>query len=269
MTDESNVNDLNQNNDTGSPYDPFNDDNIVDVAGEVVDANATMGEQARVSRLSSSGNDDVVREYEQRYRPASAVNEKPKRKRGSMPPLRFPGDATKSKQPYVPMSYSTMNVTQDERMWAAIAHASIWVTLIGGIISGGMVAVVALFIPLVIYFAFRQKSDFVAFHALQSFVLQLVATVGVIAVVVIGGILWSLGLVVAALSLLLLIGVILLPVWLIVGVAFFVACAALPFAAGVLGAIGAIEVYNGRDYQYPYIARMIDRQLSHSYVRAA
>ncbi len=266
MTDESNVNDLNQNNDAG--YDPFSDDNIVDVSGEVVDASASAGEQARVSRLSSSGSDDVVREYEERYRPASVVNEEPKRKRGSVP-LQFPGDATKGKRPYVPMSYSTMNVSQDERMWAAVAHASIWVTLIGAIVSGGIVSVVSLFIPLAIYFAFRQKSDFVAFHALQAFVLQLVATVGVIALVVIGGILWSLGLVVAALSLLVLIGIILLPVWLVVGVAFFVACAALPFAAGVLGAIGAIEVYNGRDYQYPYISRMIDRQLSHSYVRAA
>ncbi|KXK16875.1 MAG: hypothetical protein UZ15_CFX003002604 [Chloroflexi bacterium OLB15] len=269
MTDEPNVNDLNQSDDAGNAFDPFDENNIVDVPSEVVDAGASGGEQARVSRLSSSGGDEVVREYEQRYRPASAVNDEPKRKRGAAPPLHFPGDAVKSKRPYVPLSYSTMNVTQDERMWAAVAHASIWVTLIGGAISGGMVSVVSLFIPLVIYFAFRQKSDFVAFHALQAFMLQLVATVGVIALVVIGGILWGLGLVLAALSLLVLIGVILLPVWLIVGVAFFVACTALPFVAGVLGAIGAIEVYNGRDYQYPYIARMIDRQLSHSYVRTA
>ncbi len=274
MTDGSSGSDFNQN-DAGFEFDPFNEGDVSNSADHAdINAAVTSGEEARVSRLSAANpadfdhSDDVVSEYEQRYRPSRVEGEKPKRHSGSTP-LRFPSDAVKGKRPFVPMSYSTMNVSHDERLWASVAHASIWLTLIGGFISIGMVSVVSLFIPLVIYFAFRQKSDFVAFHALQAFVLQLFATVGVTALLVVGGILWGLGLAIAALSLLVLVGVVLLPLWLIIGVAFFVVGAALPFAAGVFGAIAAVEVYNGRDYQYPYIARMIDRQLSHSYVRAA
>jgi uncharacterized membrane protein len=52
-------------------------------------------------------------------------------------------------------------------------------------------------VPLVIYFLFRNKSDYITFHALQAFVIQLLGTVGALAVLVIGGIAWVIGLFVA------------------------------------------------------------------------
>ncbi|HEX2908597.1 MAG TPA: hypothetical protein VHO69_17125, partial [Phototrophicaceae bacterium] len=61
-------------------------------------------ERERFSRLAKATQEnDVVREYEERY----YEPRKPKAK---------------------PRSYSTMNLTDEERQWAAVAHASIWLT---------------------------------------------------------------------------------------------------------------------------------------------
>jgi hypothetical protein len=233
----------------------------------------TQQDFARASRLGAApaNGDDVVAEYERRYRPEPDVEfatEKPKRG-----PARPASDAWSSvvreaRRREVPLSYSTTGLTREERQWAAVAEVSIWATLLVGILTGGTFVPVTIFAPLVIYFMYRQKSDFVAFHAMQAFVLQLIATVGVLALLLVGGILWGIGLILAALSLLVLIGLVLLPVWLLIGVAFFAICAVMPFGAGVLGAIAAVEVYNGRDYHYPFISRWIDRQLAGNYVRA-
>lgn len=209
--------------------------------------------------------DSVVREYEARYRPAAYPGDVSKPKRGAQA---FDGFFEKAKRREVPLSYSTMNLGEDEKLWAALAHASIWLSLLFGVFSGGTLLPITVFVPLVIYFAFRGKSDYVAFHALQAFVLQLLATVGVAVVAAVFGVLWVVGLILAALSVLILVGIVLLPLWLIAGVACFAGLAVAPVVAGVLGAIAAVEVYRGRDYQLPVIARWIDRQLAGSYIRA-
>ena len=100
----------------------------------------------RVSRLStaspdSAAADAVVREYEERYR--GPREEKPKRRE-------------------IPRSYSTLRVTDDEKLWAAVAHGSIWITAIISVITVGTLVPVSVFIPLVIYFLFRKRSDYVA-----------------------------------------------------------------------------------------------------------
>lgn len=119
----------------------------------------------------------------------------------------------------MPRSYSTLRVSEDEKLWAAVAHGSVWVTLLGGILSGGAIIPVSVFIPLVIYFLFRQKSDYIAFHALQAFVLQLIGTVGAFLLLLVGGLVWGIGMVIALLAVVLLVGFILVPFWGIVGVA--------------------------------------------------
>ncbi len=57
------------------------------------------------------------------------------------------------------------NVTDEERLWAMLAHL---LALLGYVIWVG--AYVA---PLVIYLVYKDKSSFVAFHALQSLFFQL------------------------------------------------------------------------------------------------
>ncbi len=203
-------------------------------------------DQERVSRLSSAAprsDDDVVREYEQRY-----SGEKPKRRE-------------------MPRSYSTMRVSDDEKLWAAVAHGSTWVTLIGGLLSVGMIVPLSVFVPLVIYFMFRRRSDYVAFHALQAFVLQITGTIGALALLLVGGIVWGIGMVIALLAMVVLIGFILVPLWGLVGIALGVVSLALPVAMVLFGTLGAIETYNGRDYRYPFIARWVDRQLAGNYLQ--
>ncbi len=197
----------------------------------------------RVSRLTAAPpveelpDRDVVREYEQRYYGPRKIKDRPR-------------------------SYSTMHVTDDERLWAAVAHASVWITFLTGFFTAGFGVVLSVFTPLVIYFVFRRKSDYVTFHALQAFVLQLVATVGALALLLVGGIAWVVGLVVALLLTLVLIGFVLAPLWGLVGIALVVVVFLMPFVMLLFGTIGAIQTYNGRDYRYPYIARWVDRQLA-------
>lgn len=212
-----------------------------------------MGDEERVSRLSSATStveqdaDDVVQEYEARYRgPRKA---KPR---------------TQDR----PRSYSAFRVTDNERLWAGAAHASVWVTFGALFFTAGFAVPLTIFVPLVIYFMFRKQSDYVAFHALQSFVLQLVGTVGALALLTIGGALWIIGLVVALLLMVVLVGFVLVPVWGIVGIALLLTVFLMPFAMVLFGTIGAVQTYNGRDYRYPYVAQWVDRQLAGGFLTA-
>ena len=202
------------------------------------------GENDRVSRLTSASADNadpVVREYEQRY--YGPREEKPTRRE-------------------MPRSYSTLRVSDEEKLWAAVAHGSIWLSVVLSVMSVGTLLPVSVFIPLVIYFMFRKRSDYVAFHALQAFVLQLVGTIGALVLLLVGGTVWLIGLFVALLAMAILIGFILVPVWGLVGIVLMLATALLPLAALLFGTIATIETYNGRDYRYPVLARWVDRQLA-------
>lgn len=213
-------------------------------------------DEERVSRLSSPPpprptttsdpvDDEIVREYERRY-----YGERRERL------------ATSTPRREMPRSYSTMRVSDDEKRWAAVAHGSVWLTLLGGFFSGGTILPISVFVPLIIYFLFRSKSDYVAFHALQAFVLTLIGTVGAFLLLAIGGMVWGIGMVVAMLAMLVLVGFVLVPVWGIVGIALLAVVVLLPLAMLFLGTFAAIETYNGRDYRYPFIARWVDRQIA-------
>jgi len=193
----------------------------------------------RVSRLSASQDtgDQVVQEYEERY------HGKPKPRE-------------------MPRSYSTLHVTDEERLWAAIAHGSVWLTLLTGLLTVGVSVPLSIFIPLVIYFLFRRRSDYVTFHALQAFVIQLLGTVGALVLLTVGGAAWLAGMVIALLAVFVLVGAILVPLWGIVGIALGLAVLLMPLAMLLFGTIAAIETYHGRDYRYPFIARWVDRQLA-------
>lgn len=250
-----------------------------DLTPSTDDASAFVDTE-RVSRLSSPAQaDDVVAEYERRYRPRDAEfrRERPadeprasdvEKLRHDSPPtmdrLRAGGERMwhELRRTDTPRSYSAFAVTGDEKLWAAVAHASVWLTVLGGVFTGGTLVPLSIFIPLVIYFMFRRQSDYVAFHALQSFTIQILGTVGALALFVVGGLIWSVGMVIALLSLIILIGFILVPLWGLVGFVLVLAVLLLPVAMILFGTIAAIETYNGRDYRYPAIANWIDRQMA-------
>ncbi len=202
----------------------------------------------RVSRLSTAPRiqteDDLVNEYEMRYQE----------------PL---------KRKVMPRSYSTMNVTDEEKLWASIAHASIWVTMFGGFLTAGFTVPISIFIPLIIYLMYRKKSDYVVFHALQAFSLQILATVGVLTLAVVGGFAWGIGMVIALLAIFVLAGIILVPLWSIVGIVLALIIFTAPIAALLIATIAAYQTYNRHDYRYPFISRWIDRQLAGGFLNTA
>ena len=211
-------------------------------------------EQERVSRLSSDpSGDETVREYERRYYGEATETPAP----------------VKAKRKEMPRSYSTLRVSDDEKLWASVAHASVWVTLLAGLLSGGAIIPLSVFIPLVIYFLFRQKSDYVAFHALQAFVLQLIGTIGAFLLLSVGGLVWGIGMVIALLAVVILVGFILVPFWGLVGIVLLSSTVLLPIAMIFFGTYGAVETHNGRDYRYPFIARWVDRQLAGGFLHTA
>ena len=116
---------------------------------------------------------------------------------------------------------------QEERTWAMLAHLSILMNLLSGFL--GMVAAI------LIYFSYKDRSRFVAYHAMQSFIFQVITWLGA---GLIAGLLLGLGVGLAFLIIPLL--------CLIPGALIFL----LIPASIIYGIIGAVQVKNGEDFRY-------------------
>jgi uncharacterized Tic20 family protein len=119
---------------------------------------------------------------------------------------------------------------QDERTWSIVAHLTVLLDLIT--VIGGPIA------ALVIWLVYKDKSQMVAFHALQSLWYQ----VAWIVILLVG---WT----ITGILSLIVIGLLLIPVMLI-----------LTLVPIVHQCYAAYKVSQGVDYRYPVIADMIDRQ---------
>lgn len=115
----------------------------------------------------------------------------------------------------------------EERQWAMLAHLSILLNLVTAL--GGLIA------AFLIYLFYRERSRYVAFHALQSLVFQLIAWVGS-------------GLLAACAW-----GITILLIPFIIGICFIPLAALLsllPLAALVYGVLGGIACSRGEDFRY-------------------
>jgi uncharacterized Tic20 family protein len=121
----------------------------------------------------------------------------------------------------VPLSVS------EERTWAMLAHLSVLVNLFTGVL-GPVVA-------LGIYLVFLPRSRYVAYHAMQSFLFQLVVWCGL-------GVMWGIVGILCAV----LIGIVLIPFACILTPVFLVGMAIAP----IYGIIGALQVSQGQDFKY-------------------
>ena len=117
---------------------------------------------------------------------------------------------------------------QDERTWSMIAHLSVLLSLVTGI--GGPIA------ALVIWLVYKDRSQRVAFHALQSLWYQVAWAV----ILFVG---WS----ITFILMFVLIGFLLVPVMAIASL--------VPF---VHQCYAAYKVYQGVDYRYLVIADMVE-----------
>ena len=119
----------------------------------------------------------------------------------------------------------------DERTWGMLAHLSVLLNLVTGF-AGPIAA-------FVIYLVYRDRSRYVAYHALQSAIFQLIWWYGGGLLI---GLMWA---VVGGLSAIL-VGIILIPFALI---GTFV-LALLPLGAIVYGVAGAVQTNQDQDFKY-------------------
>lgn len=150
--------------------------------------------------------------------------------------------------------------TSNERIWAALAHASVLLTFILGVTTGGLAVIVGALVPLIIWLAFRDRSRFVAFHAIQASVFQLASVVAWIGLLIVGAVILIPAWIVTILLSLVLIGLLLLPLVLVLTIALPAALVVMPLAVLVYGLYGAFEVYGGRDFRYWLVADWIEKR---------
>ena len=108
-----------------------------------------------------------------------------------------------------------------------LAHLSVLANLFTGFL-GPVVA-------LVIYLVYKDRSRYVAYHSMQSFVMQLIAWVGG---GIVAGILWAISSVLTVV----LIGCLIMPIALLFSL--------LPLVALVYGIIGGVQCNQGQDFKY-------------------
>ena len=157
-------------------------------------------------------------------------------------------------------SENETTVPTDEWTAAALAHASVLLTLVLGA-AGGIGAPVGLAVPLAMYFGYREKSRFVAFHALQSFVYQ---AAGLLAYVVVAAALgvwvamaWNISGWLAAV----LVGFLLMPFALLLTLLMVLVLIGAPIAWLGYGLYAAYQVYQGRNFYYWLIGERLEKEV--------
>ncbi len=126
----------------------------------------------------------------------------------------------------------------DERTWAMLAHLSVLLNPISGLL--GIIA------ALVIYLVYKDRSRYVAFQSLQALIFQLIFWIG-------GGVLaggaWAIG----ALLSVVLVGLLCFPAALLLTL--------IPLGAVVYGIVGAIQCSQGQDFRYWLIGDWVQNTL--------
>jgi uncharacterized Tic20 family protein len=134
--------------------------------------------------------------------------------------------------------------SQEERTWAALAHASAVLNFAVGL--GGLIGAA------VVWLVKKDESEWVAFHALQSLAFQ--AAQFALVLVVVGGT-WVLGFAFSFLT---------LGFGTLIAVPFMILTLFLGILVGlgalVYGLYGAYQVYNGRAFRYLWVGDWVARR---------
>ncbi|MBL8055162.1 MAG: DUF4870 domain-containing protein [Anaerolineales bacterium] len=122
-------------------------------------------------------------------------------------------------------------VSGDERTWATLAHWTILLNLVTGFL--GPIA------ALIVYFMYRDRSRYVSYHAMQSFVFQLITWYG-------GGLLVGLVWSITGLLSIVLVGLFLIPIACVVTAVIGL----LPVGGLVYSVWAGLETNQGKDFKY-------------------
>lgn len=177
------------------------------------------------------------------------------------PPKEKPKRATDSARKYKQVRH--VATASEERRWATIAHASALLTFVAALFSAGALTLFTIMIPLAIYFYWRRKSEYVAFQALQAFTLQVLGTIGWMAFLVVGSVLFALLTVLLALTIVgLVLLIVLVPLFILLVLASF----ALPLGMVGFSVVAMSQTSEGKEYRLPRIGRWIDRQMYNGFL---
>ncbi len=131
-----------------------------------------------------------------------------------------------------PQTISTQVLSPgDERTWGMLAHLSTLLNLVTGF--GGPIG------ALIIYIIYKDRSRFVAYHALQAMLFQLIWWFG-------GGLLIGMMWAIVGLLSAIVVGIILVPV----ATCVTPLLALFPLGALIYGIVGAIQTNQGQDFKY-------------------
>lgn len=159
------------------------------------------------------------------------------------------------------MQTTFQSPTVEERKLAILAHSSILLTFLLTVTTGGVGVLAAVLVPFFIWLLYRDRSPYIAFHALQATLYQMalislfLALAGVVATILI--IAWV---ITVALSILL-IGLLLVPIAVGITVIAGLLLAAFPLAGLAYGLVAAWEVYNTNNFRYRWIADWLEQRL--------
>ena len=153
-------------------------------------------------------------------------------------------------------------LTQDERTMAALAHASVVLTFVVALGTGGLGGLVGILVPLLIWLSYREKSAYVSFQALQATVFQIVSILVMVILVVASIILIVVGWTVSGALTAVLIGLCLMPFALLITVILALLVLILPLAQLGYGLYAAYETYQGRDVRYWLVGETLERELA-------
>lgn len=239
------------------PGDDFND--VTPIPIRIQETREAAGDALRRAADEERDSRDIVAEYEERYYGGSDTTRRREQAETLANEKRW--TSTLRNIEWRPSNFALSGLTDDERLWAGIAHLSFLLTILTAFFTDGW-SLAMVFVPLAIYFSFRDKSDFVAFHALQAFAAQVIGTIGWAVLLVIGSIIFAIAITIAGLASVILIGIPFVIVFSLLFVVFVLAMLVVPLAVFILSITGGINTYNGRDFRLPIIAQWIDRQVS-------
>lgn len=159
------------------------------------------------------------------------------------------------------MQTTFQSPTAEERKLAILAHGSILLTFLLAVTTGGTGVLAAVLVPFFIWLLYRDRSPYIAFHALQATLYQMalislfLALAGVVAIILLMA--WV---ITAALSILL-IGLLLVPIAVGITVIAGVLLAAFPLTGLAYGLAATWEVYNTNNFRYRWIADWLEQRL--------
>ena len=148
----------------------------------------------------------------------------------------------------------------EEWTTASLAHASILLTLILAF-AGGVGALLGLVIPLAIYSCYRERSHFIASHALQSLIYQgmglLAYALVVAATVAAVTVAWT----VSGLLSVVIVGFLLMPLALLITILMVILLLGLPMVWVGYGLYAAYRIYEGYNFRYWLLGEWVDREV--------